>query len=112
MICGVISTWTVFMCEMRELDFVIRGRGEVRGFTFTRIAMSPYAYVYKQVDDETGDVLYEVFRRVENRQFGCVSYPKSNGFGDSIYMGKVCSSIRRAMSYFGELNDYCSKNGV
>lgn len=94
---------------MKELDSVIKGRGEVRGFTFTQVARSPYAYVYKQEYDETGEVLYEVFRRVENNQFSCVSYPKSSGFGDSIYMGKVCSSIRRAMSYFGELNEYCSK---
>lgn len=112
MSCGRTFTWTVFMFDMRELESVIKGRGEVRGFTFTQVAMSPYAYVYKQKDDETGDVLYEVFRRVENRQFDCVSYPKSGGFGDSIYMGKVCSSVRRAMAYFGELNDYCSKNCV
>lgn len=88
----------------KELDKVIIGRGEVKGFTFTQICRSNHAYLYEQRDDENGDVTYEVFRRRVNVQFFCESYPKSNGFGDSIYMGKVFQNLDKAKEYFAHLN--------
>lgn len=88
----------------KELDEVIKGRGEVKGYTFTQLDRSDHAYLYEQKDDEFGDINYEVFRRRVNVQFGCVSYPKSNGFGDSIYMGKTFRNLDKAKEYFAHLN--------
>lgn len=88
----------------KELEEVFKGRGEVKGFTFTQLDRSDHAYLYEQKDDEFGDINYEVFRRRVNVQFGCVSYPKSNGFGDSIYMGKTFRDLDKAKDYFAYLN--------
>lgn len=91
--------------KMKELDNVIKGRGETKGFTFTLVNKSPYAYMYRSVDDCGGNVVYEVFRLVENKMFDCVSYPNSNGFGDSIYMGKVFRNKDSAVTWFEHLNE-------
>lgn len=90
---------------MKELELVIKGRGETKGFTFTLMNKSPYAYMYRSVDDCGGNVVYEVFRRVENKMFNCVSYPNSSGFGDSVYMGKVFRNKDAAIIWFEHLNE-------
>ena len=64
---------------MKELEENFIGRGEVRGFIFTQIKKSEYAYVYKV--DNGFSVNYEVFFRKENTQFNCISYPSSKAFG-------------------------------
>lgn len=94
---------------MKELDNVIKGRGETKGFTFTLVNKSPYAYMYRSVDDCGGNVVYEVFRRVENKMFDCVSYPSSNGFGDSLYMGKTYRSADLAVRWFNHLTEMGQK---
>lgn len=64
---------------MKELEENFIGRGEVKGFIFTQIKKSKYAYVYKV---SNGAIIhYEVFFRKENNQFNCVSYPSSKAFG-------------------------------
>lgn len=95
---------------MKELEKVIFGRGEVKGFTFTQLLFSSFAYVYEKRDDETGVITYEVFRRVENSAFGCVSYPRSGGFGSSIYKGKEFYSLDKAKLWFDYLNTTFSKD--
>lgn len=95
--------------NMKELDNVIKGRGETKGFTFTLVNKSPYAYMYRSVDDCGGNVVYEVFRRVENKMFDCVSYPSSNGFGDSLYMGKTYRSADLAVRWFNHLTEMGQK---
>lgn len=95
--------------NMKELDNVIKGRGETKGFTFTLVNKSPYAYMYRSVDDCGGNVVYEVFRRVENKMFNCVSYPSSNGFGDSLYMGKTYRSADLAVRWFNHLTEMGQK---
>jgi DNA (cytosine-5)-methyltransferase 3A len=95
--------------KMKELDNVIKGRGETKGFTFTLVNKSPYAYMYRSVDDCGGNVVYEVFRRVENKMFDCVSYPSSNGFGDSLYMGKTYRSADLAVRWFNHLTEMGQK---
>lgn len=96
----------------KELDEVFEGRGEVKGFTFTQLNGTEYAYIYEQKEEISEHITYEVFRRRVNAQFGCVSYPKSNGFGDSAYMGKTFRSLDKAMAYFEYLNDYCRKKSL
>lgn len=90
---------------MKELDNVIKGRGETKGFTFTQVDKSEFAYIYQSKDADGRHVVYEVFRRVENKMFDCVSYPNSNGFGDSIYMGKVFRNKDSAVTWFEHLNE-------
>lgn len=88
----------------KELEEVFKGRGEVKGYTFTQLDRSDYAYLYEQKEKETGHITYEVFRRKVNTQFGCVSYPSSKGFGDSIFMGKTFRDLDKAKDYFAYLN--------
>lgn len=89
---------------IKELEEVFEGRGEARGFTFTQLDRSDYAYLYEQKEKESGHITYEVFRRKVNTQFGCVSYPSSKGFGDSVFMGKTFRYLDKAKEYFAYLN--------
>lgn len=66
---------------MKELEMRFSGTGEVKGYKFEQTECSVFAYIYKKTHMESGNVSYEVFKRVENRQFDCVSYPKSKSFG-------------------------------
>lgn len=66
---------------MKELELKFSGTGEVKGYEFEQTELSVFAYIYKKTHMESGNVSYEVFKRVENRQFDCVSYPKSKSFG-------------------------------
>lgn len=91
--------------KMKELELVIKGRGETKGFTFTQVDKSEFAYIYQSKDADGGHVVYEVFRRVENKMFNCVSYPNSSGFGDSVYMGKVFRNKDSAITWFEHLNE-------
>lgn len=93
---------------IKELDEVIKGRGEMKGFTLTQFRKSEFAYLYEVLEEETGHKTYEVFRRRENVQFGCVSYPSSKGFGDYIYMGKCFRDLGKAEDYYAYLNDFCA----
>jgi len=64
---------------MKELEKEFTGRGEVRGFNFTQIVANEYGFIY-QVENN-GNIHFEVFKRKENTQFNCISYPKSPAFG-------------------------------
>ena len=64
---------------MKQLEQNFIGRGEVKGFHFTQINKSDLAYLYEVNCD--GSVHYEVFKHKENKQFNCVSYPKTGSFG-------------------------------
>lgn len=64
---------------MKELKKVFTGTGEVKGFKFTQISYANHVYLYKV--DTGNTIYYEVFKRVENRRFACVSSPAANWFG-------------------------------
>ena len=64
---------------MKELQEEFIGRGQVKGFAFTQIEKGASYYIY-EVKTETSKY-YEVFKRIENTRFGCVSYPTNNAFG-------------------------------
>ena len=66
---------------MKELELKFSGTGEVKGYEFEQLDKSKFAYIYKKTHVESGTVSYEVFKRMENRQFDCISYPKSKSFG-------------------------------
>lgn len=66
---------------MKELKKEFIGIGEVRGFQFKQLQANGYAYLYEVLNPESNNTHYEVFERVENTIFDCVSYPKSKSFG-------------------------------
>jgi hypothetical protein len=66
--------------QLKELPMEFNGRGEVRVFMFIRIYKSDRRYLYKVAQPRL-PVHFEVFKRVDNKRFGCVSYPNSNSFG-------------------------------
>ena len=64
---------------MKELQETFTGKGQVRGFKFTQIKKTQYAYLYRV---DTGvSKHYEIFERKENTQFNCISYPSNKSFG-------------------------------
>lgn len=85
---------------MRELPMEFVGVGEVRGFRFRQIARTDVGYVYEVVMPESGLRHYEVFRRMENERFGCVSYPKSKSFGAWAW---TCDTLGRARALLASL---------
>ena len=62
---------------MRELPIEFVGIGEVRGFQFRQVSRTMFGYIYEVRVPGTEKCHYEVFRRMENARFGCVSYPKA-----------------------------------
>lgn len=64
---------------MKQLQEQFIGRGEVKGFIFTQIKKSDKAFIYKV--DCDGCEHFEVFKYKENKQFECISYPKTASFG-------------------------------
>lgn len=61
---------------MKELDQVIKKRG----FVYTQLFADTSGYIYRQ-DLNGVTVGFEVFKRKENTQFNCVSFPGDNAFG-------------------------------
>lgn len=78
--------------ELRELKPEFKGKGEVRGFMFTQIKRTKNGYIYK-VERSGYPTMYEVFKRRINKQFNCVSYPKSKSFGIWAW---CCRSVEEA----------------
>lgn len=84
---------------MKELNEKFIGRGQVKGFIFTQKNKSKAGYVYEV---NTGSTIhYEVFKRKENKQFNCISYPSDKAFG---FWAWCCSDYERALFLFEELN--------
>lgn len=78
---------------LRELPVEFVGVGEVRGFLFRQVSRTMFGYIYEvRVPGKEGSH-YEVFRRMENARFGCVSYPKSKSFGAWAW---CCDSLAKA----------------
>lgn len=64
---------------MKELETEFKGRGQVKGFTFTQIKKNDYGYIYKVNTGNNNH--YEVFKRKINTKFNCISYPSDKSFG-------------------------------
>lgn len=80
---------------MKQLELEFVGRGEVKGFGFTQIKRSELAYLYEVNCD--GSIHYEVFKHKENKQFNCVSYPKTGSFGVWAW---TCKELQKAVDKF------------
>lgn len=64
---------------LKELEIEFEGRGEVKGFHFKQLHKSDAGYLYK-VNTSDLHYHYEVFQRKVNKQYNCVSYPRSASF--------------------------------
>lgn len=78
---------------LRELPVEFVGTGEVRGFRFRQVSRTMFGYIYEVRVPGAEECHYEVFRRMENARFGCVSYPKSKSFGAWAW---CCDSLAKA----------------
>ena len=78
---------------LRELPLEFIGTGEVRGFLFRQVSRTMFGYIYEVRVPGAEECHYEVFRRMENARFGCVSYPKSKSFGAWAW---CCDSLAKA----------------
>lgn len=90
---------------MRELPIEFVGVGEVRDFKFRQIESTAFGYIYEVVMPESGLRHWEVFRRMENVRFGCVSYPKSKSFGAWAW---TCDTLARAREVLASLSERAS----
>jgi hypothetical protein len=65
---------------MKELQTQFTGKGQVKGYDFNQITATPYGYIYAKTSLE-GTNTFEVFKRLENDVYNCVSYPTDKAFG-------------------------------
>ncbi len=101
--------------EVLELKKEFIGVGEVKGFIFTRIVKSKYAYIYK-VHGDGGNIHFEVFERkispiclnFESRKYSKTEfkerYPKSKDFGIWAF---TVMSYESAMIEFNHIISRC-----
>jgi hypothetical protein len=64
---------------MKELEKEFTGRGQVKGFKFTQMDQTNKGFMYEVLAD--GQIHYEVFKRVLNTRYECISYPTDKAFG-------------------------------
>lgn len=83
---------------MKDLELEFAGRGQVKGFRFTQIKQNQAAYIY--LVNTGNSIHYEVFKRKENSQFNCISYPSDKAFGIWAWTAKT---IEKALDRFEEI---------
>lgn len=84
---------------MRELKTEFIGKGQVKGFKFTQLKKTEYAYLYEV--DTGSSIHYEIFEKKENTQFNCISYPSNKAFG---IWAKTTRSYEAALNYLNEFD--------
>ncbi len=94
------------MCSSSKLDCGIKllrkqyqGKGEVSGYNFHQIKQTDKAYIYEATSGDSKH--YEVFLKVINRRYACVSYPTSKAFGTWAW---TYMSLEKAEKKYNELN--------
>ncbi len=83
----------------KPLKTKFHGRGEVKGYLFTQIRQTDKAYIYEATSGDSKH--YEVFLKVINRRYACVSYPTSKAFGTWAW---TYMSLEKAEKKYNELN--------
>ncbi len=84
---------------MKALEKQFIGRAEVKGDKFTQISSAKRGFLYEV---NTGySIYYEVFKKVVNKRFSCISYPTAKDFG---YWAWTFSSLEEATEKFNQLN--------
>lgn len=86
-------------CGIKPLKKQFHGKGEVKGYLFTQIRQTDKAFLY---DVSSGDSKhYEVFKKVVNHRFACISYPASKSFGIWAW---TYITLEKAEKKFDDLN--------
>jgi hypothetical protein len=81
---------------MKPLPLEFDGKGEVKGYRFLHVHSNDYAYIYAVYNKDTNGLShYEVFEHKENRQYDCITYPKSPAFGQYAYTIKGIENAER-----------------
>lgn len=84
---------------MKALKKQFIGTGEVKDFKFTQIRCTNRAFLYEV---NTGNTIYfEVFKKVINKRYACVSYPKAKYFG---FWAWTYPTLEEATERFNQLN--------
>lgn len=84
---------------MKQLQKEFKGRGQVKGFTFTQIKKSEHGYIYKVNTND--NFHFEVFYHKENKMYNCVSYPTNKAFG---LWAWTCGNLERAEELLNDVN--------
>lgn len=84
---------------MKPLQKHFLGRGEVRGYLFSQIRQTDKAFIYEV--NSNGSRHCEVFKKIINKLYVCVSYPTSKAFGIWAW---TYMSLEEGNNKFNELN--------
>ena len=84
---------------MKELKEYFSGIGQVKGYVFNQISKTDKAFLYEVRGNNT--IHYEIFKRLENTMYDCVSYPTYKAFGVWAW---TTYDLERANEIFKELN--------
>ena len=83
-----------------ELQKEFIGTGEVKGFKFTQIRATNYGFIY--LIDTGGTKYYEVFKKVLNKRFNIISYPRQKSFGKWAW---TCGTLESAINKLNSFED-------
>ncbi|MBC3759715.1 hypothetical protein H7U19_14980 [Hyunsoonleella sp. SJ7] len=86
--------------SVKGLPLSFEGRGEVKGFVFNQIESSKGGFIYEV--NSGANMYYEVFKRVINYRFNCVSYPRSKSFGIWAWTFMDLNSAREKFNELGK----------
>jgi hypothetical protein len=81
---------------MKELELKFTKYGKI----FTEVDRSEYGYIYEVKDGQK--IYYEVFKRLENTYYNCISYPGANSFG---YTAWTTPFKERAIQLLKRINE-------
>lgn len=84
---------------MENLNQIIIGKGEVKGFVFTQIQKSDKAYIYQV--DSGASIYYEVFKVTKRTNSKRPCFPTSKAFGIWAW---TYMSAETATTKFNQLN--------
>ena len=85
--------------NIKSLKTKFEGRGEVKGYLFTLLGMTNRAFLYEVSSKNSKH--YEIFKKVINKRFACVSYPTSKVFGIWAF---TYMNLKSAIRKYNELN--------
>jgi len=86
-------------CGIKPLQKKLAGEGKVKGYDFLQIRQTDKAFIYEVSSGNRKH--YEVFKKIVNRRYACVSYPTSKAFGIWAWTYRT---LEKAEKKFDELN--------
>ena len=87
----------------KRLKTKFDGKSEVKGYLFILLGMTNQAFLYEVSSDDSKH--YEVFKKVVNKRFDCISYPTSKSFGIWAF---TYMNLKSAIKKYNELNQKIS----